>query len=188
MAKVLIVNSSFRKKSNSSALANQVGEGARGKGHDVSVIDVSRMNIKACMGCDSCLKPGADYCITKDDMYPLYPMIQAADVIIYSSPIYWFNLCGQLKQFIDRSYAVAVPPGHEGPSPFAGKSLGAVLVYGDDDPLGSGCINVIRSFQDICLYTGAQWLGAMHGSAYAQGDAAKNAALMQAAFDFGASF
>lgn len=187
MAHVLIVNSSLRKKSNSNELSARVAEGARNSGHQVSVIDISRKHIKPCHACESCLKPGAKGCVVKDDMQEFYPLIREANCLIFVSPIYWFTMGGQIKQFIDRCYAVAVPPGHEGPSPFAQKKLGAVLVYGDEDPFASGCVNAIRTFQDISAYTGAEWAGCLYGSAYEEGEANQNAELLEKALRFGAS-
>jgi len=186
MAKVLIVNSSFRKGSNSTELASHVAEGARSKGHQITSIDISRLAIGPCRGCQACLLPESDGCINKDGMRELYPLIREAEVILFVSPVYWFNVGGQIKQFIDRCYAVAVPKNHEGPSPFAAKKLGAVLVYGDADPFISGCVNAIRMFQDICSYTGASWAGAMYGSAYETGEVKDNAALREKAVQYGA--
>lgn len=186
MASVLVVNSSFRKNSNSTELGKQVAQGAQNAGHDVVSIDISRKQIGPCRGCDACLQPGASGCVNKDDMQEFYPLIRKADTIIFVSPIYWFNMGGQIKQFIDRCYSVAVSPGHQGPSPFAVKKLGAVFVYGGEDPFDSGCVNAIRTLQDICHYTGAAWAGAMYGSAYGPGEAGQNAALMKKALDYGA--
>ena len=187
MAKVLIVNSSFRKNSNSSELGLRVAEGARNKGHEVTVIDISRLRIEPCRGCEGCHQPKSKGCVVKDDMQPLFPLVREADVIIYASPVYWFNLCGQIKQFIDRCYSVAVQPEHKEPSPFATKKLGLVMAYGDEDPFNSGCVNALRSVQDTCLFTGATWAGAVYGSATDPGEIKSNAALMEKAVKFGES-
>ncbi|MDL2314143.1 flavodoxin family protein [Desulfovibrio sp. OttesenSCG-928-C14] len=184
MAKVLIVKSSHRKGSNSSLLAGKVAEGARAAGHEVQVVDISRMRIEPCRGCDACRKGGKG-CVVQDEMQPLYPLVREAEVIIYASPIYWFNMCGQLKQFIDRCYAVAAGAEPGAPSPFASKKLGAVLAFGDDDPYLSGGVNALRSFQDTAAYCGADWAGAVYGAAYDENELAGNAALLEQAFEYG---
>lgn len=185
MGKVLIVSSSYRKDSNSAALAATVAEGAKSNGHQVDFVDISHMEIRPCRGCDSCLKPKAKGCVVKDDMQNLYPLIREADILILASPIYWFTMGGQLKQFIDRCYSVAVPPEHVGPSPFAAKKIGAVFVYGDEDPLMSGCVNAVRAMEDICRYTGSGWLGALYGSAYGAGEIRGKKDLMEKALAYG---
>ncbi len=187
MAKILVVNSSFRKHSNSTELGRHAAEGARSRGHEVTSVDIGRMRIKPCRGCDCCLKPGASGCVVKDDMADLFPLVREANTILFVSPVYWFTMCGQIKQFVDRCYSVAVSPDPAQPSPFASKKLGAVFAYGGEDPFDSGCVNAIRTFQDICTFTGAQWAGALYGAASGPGAVKSNTALLEKAFAYGAS-
>jgi multimeric flavodoxin WrbA len=185
MGKVLIVNSSARDKSNSSMLGAQVAAGAKIVGHEVETLEIGKLRINPCRGCLACMLPNSDYCVQQDDMSPLYAGIEAADVIIFASPIHWFNLGGQIKQFIDRCFAVAVSPDPASPSPFATKTLGAALAFGGDDAFDSGAVNAIRSLQDICQYTGAKWAGAIYGSAIDEGAFAADAKLLEKAREFG---
>ncbi len=183
--KVLVVNSSGRKDSNSSILGNEVAEGAKAAGHEVEVVEIGRMDIKPCKGCEACLAPASKGCIIQDDMQMLYPKVKAANVVVFSAPIYWFNMCGQIKQFIDRLFAIAVNHEEGAANPFADKKIGAVFVYGDTDPFNSGCVNAIRCIQDICSYTGATWAKALYGSAYDAGEVLKNRELLSAARNYG---
>ena len=185
MSNVLIVNSSFRKKSNSSLLSAQVASGAESQGHNVQSIDIGKLRIEPCRGCMSCMKLKSGTCVIKDDMQPLYEQIKKADILVFVSPIYWFNICGQLKQFIDRCFAIAVNLDQNGASPFALKKIASVLVYGDTDPFVSGAVNAIRSFQDICSYTKAEWGGAVYGSADDEGAVANDPELLEKARQFG---
>ena len=183
MSKILIINSSCRPKSNSSILSSYVAKGAKESGHTVESIEIGSLQIAPCRGCLGCMKPESNFCVIKDDMHQFYKQIVQADVLIFCSPIYWFNLGGQLKQFIDRCYAVALSPKLK--QPFASKKIGAVLTYGDSDPLNSGCVNAVYSFQDICTYTKATWLGAVYGSAYQEGEIINNETLLASAKNFG---
>lgn len=185
MAKILVVNSSGRAKSNSTLLGNKVAEGARANGNEAEVVDIGRMDIKSCKGCEACLAGAKNHCVIDDDMRGLYASVIAADVIVFSSPIYWFNLCGQIKQFIDRLFAVAVKPNEDGKTLLAGKKLATILVYGDEDPYLSGAVNAIRSIQDVCRYSGAAWGGALYTAAYDQGVVEKDAAMIEKAVAFG---
>ena len=183
MCKVLIVNSSCRPKSNSSILSSHLAEGAKEAGHTVETIEIGALQIAPCHGCSACMKTESNFCVIKDAMHQFYPQIAQADVLIFSSPIYWFNVGGQVKQFIDRCYAVAFSPKLN--QPFARKKIGAVFAYGDAEPLDAGCANAVYSFKDICAYTGAKWLGAVYGSAYDEGEFLKNKELLACAKNFG---
>ena len=161
-AKYLVVLSSARDGSNTNFLAAAVARGISAAGGVVETVDISRLNIKGCTGCGACVPKngnGGGDCVQQDDMQGLYPKIVAAQGIVFTSPIYWFNMNGQLKTFLDRCFAVAMK------GAFTGKSLAAAFVYGDKDPLVSGCVNAVRSFQDIAAYTRAKWAGCVYGSA-----------------------
>lgn len=186
MPKILIVNSSCRKYSNSNLLSAAVAEGAIQKGHRVEILDISSLEIGPCRGCMGCRKLDARFCAIADGMSPLYPQIVEADAIIYVSPVYWFNLGGQIKQFIDRCFAVAMPR-KDGSGGFARKKLGLVLAFEGDDPFDSGGINAIRCLQDICTYSGAAWGGAVYGTANQEGQMRSNAAALEKAKEFGAN-
>lgn len=184
MSQVLIINSSQRSKSNSSALSARVALGAEDSGHQVETLEIGRLNIKPCRHCEACKKPGADFCFIKDDMKPLYPRLMAADILIFTSPVYWFHLCGQIKQLIDRTYAIAAIHDEQGKEPFAYKKIGAVLSFADS-PLASGYMGIERTFQEICEYTGAQWLGLVYANHMEAGRAAEDEAALAKALEFG---
>jgi multimeric flavodoxin WrbA len=69
---------------------------------EVEQVCLADMKISQCTGCDVCLK--ADCPLDKDDDYPrIVTKLLAADAIIVASPVYFFNVPGLLKAFIDRS-------------------------------------------------------------------------------------
>ncbi|MDR1533642.1 MAG: flavodoxin family protein [Planctomycetota bacterium] len=178
MTNVLIVNSSPRSCSCSRFLAARVGEGAAGNGHPVSTVEIGGADIHPCTGCDACReRPGG--CVIADDMAGLYPKVARAEILIFSSPIYFFSVGAQLKLFLDRLYALGI-------AGFANKGIGAVFAYGDEDPVKSGCVNAIRMFQDICGYASARWLGAIYASAW-DGAAGPPEPLLKSAGEFGES-
>ena len=185
MAKLLIVNSSYRMNSNSTELSGQVATGAIRAGHEVTTVNISHMRIEPCRGCNACMQALENNCVVQDDMQPLYSYVREADILILASPIYWFTFCGQIKQFIDRCYAVASKIDANGKSLFSTKTIGAVMTYGDTDPYVSGCVNAIHTLRDICNYTGAKWAGAVYGTAEEPGDMRQNAPLLEQARVFG---
>jgi multimeric flavodoxin WrbA len=114
-------------------------------------------------------------------MQVLYPKLKKADALVIASPVYWFNLSAQTKTFIDRWFAVGV----EERNIFRGKPLALLLSYGDTDPFGSGGVNALRSFQDMCRYLGAEVAGMLYGTAMEPGEIEKNKGLMKEAYAFG---
>lgn len=100
MKKVLIVSSSLRGGSNSEILAHEAEKGAIDAGNEVEFLSLKGKNIKFCIGCLACQK--TNKCIQKDDMADLIGKVQNADVLIFATPIYYYEMSGQLKTFLDR--------------------------------------------------------------------------------------
>ena len=175
-----IILSSPRRGSNSGALALSVAEGLKEGGVETSVVDLSGLDIKPCLGCEACQRNGGK-CAQVDGMQTVYPKVVGSQILILASPVYWFNMSGQLKIFLDRCFAVA--GAEEGP--FSAKTIGVTLAFGDVDPYVSGAINAIRSFQDICGYTGATWGGCIYGSGMERDALTKSEALMARAREMG---
>ncbi len=65
-------------------------------------IFLSDKNIKFCLGCNKCSEELENKCIQLDDMQEIYKMIEKADTIVFVIPIYFDNVCGLFKNFIDR--------------------------------------------------------------------------------------
>ena len=57
-------------------------------------------------------------------MTDLYPLIASADALVMATPIYYFNMSGQLKTFIARCIAVDVGGGKRG---LRGKKLAETM-------------------------------------------------------------
>lgn len=100
MKKVLIVSSSLRGGSNSEILAHEAEKGAIDAGNEVEFLSLKGKDIKFCIGCLACQK--TNKCIQKDDMADLIGKVQNTDVLIFASPIYYYEMSGQLKTFLDR--------------------------------------------------------------------------------------
>jgi multimeric flavodoxin WrbA len=177
---ILVLNGSPRDKGNSATLANQLALGAKESDAEIESIYLHDMDIRPCDACDFCQEDG-NGCVIADDMQALYPKLRAADVIVLATPVYWFSLPAQLKLCIDRWYAMELPTGFE----LSGKKLALVMAYGDTDLYTSGGINVIYTLESICRYTGLKLAGIVHGTANDIGDAEKQPALMERAFQLG---
>lgn len=178
---VLIVLGSPRKNGNSTALAKRAADGAKSAGAECETICLHEMHIKPCNACDYCLKRPGHVCILKDDMQKLYPKLIKADVIVMAGPVYWFTVSAQIKLFMDRWYALIGKSGHA----LKGKKIGIILTYGDVDPVASGAVNAIRTYQDAFRFIGAPIVGMVYGTGNKPGEVKKDKKLMQQAFELG---
>lgn len=98
--KVFIVSATPRKNGNSEILANAFARGAAAAGHSVDRIDLRETELKFCIGCLRCQTQGR--CVLSDGMNELYARIQAADILAFATPVYFYEMAGQLKTFLDR--------------------------------------------------------------------------------------
>ena len=104
MKKVVVISSSLRSGSNSHAMAEQFALGAEAAGHQVELISLRGKEIKFCVGCLSCQQTGA--CIFKDDVPVIMERVLNADVVCWATPIYYYEMSGQMKTLIDRMNAM----------------------------------------------------------------------------------
>ena len=100
MSKVLIISASLRARSNSEMLAEKVREGALEAGHEVSFVSLKGKTIKFCIGCLTCQK--TQKCILKDDAIEIAEAVKESDTVVFVSPIYYYEMSGQLKTLLDR--------------------------------------------------------------------------------------
>ena len=100
MKNVLIISSSLRGGSNSEILAHEAERGAIEAGNNVEFLSLKGKDIKFCIGCLACQKTLK--CVQKDDMADIIGKVQNADVLIFATPIYYYEMSGQLKTFLDR--------------------------------------------------------------------------------------
>lgn len=111
--KVLVINGSPKnERSNSLKLTNAFVEGLCGAcDAEVETITVSKLHVEHCLGCLNCWKktPGQCFCYKNDDMAAANEKIVAADVVIWSFPLYYYSLPGLLKVFMDRQVPTRKP-------------------------------------------------------------------------------
>jgi len=104
--KIVILNGSPRKKGNTSALAAEFTRGAREAGHTVTEFFLDGMDIHGCKGCFGGHSSRECPCVQKDDMMQIYPAVKECDVIVLATPLYYWNMSGQLRTAVDRLFAL----------------------------------------------------------------------------------
>ena len=102
--KVLIITTSLRANSNSTQLANMFMEGAKQNGNQVEMISLQNKHIEFCRGCLACQT--LRKCVINDDMNAIIPKMHDADVIAFATPIYYYEMSGQMKTLLDRANAL----------------------------------------------------------------------------------
>lgn len=98
--KILIISSSLRKNSNSDMLAESFANGAKDAGCEVEKISLARKKIGFCTGCMGCEKTAK--CIISDDAFEIEQKMEQADVLVFATPIYYYEMSEQLKTMLDR--------------------------------------------------------------------------------------
>ena len=102
--KILLVYGSPRKNGNTAMLADQFRKGALENGHEVISYYLYEKNILHCLACDYCQSHKGE-CIQKDDFLSAYELLQSSDMLVIAAPVYYLGLPGNIKVFIDRTYA-----------------------------------------------------------------------------------
>ena len=148
---IIVLNGSPRPNGNTAAMVEAFVEGASGKGHNVTVVPVCQKKIAGCLACEYCHTKGEGKCVQQDDMQEVYPVLDAAEMIVLASPIYYHSFTGQLQCAINRIYALDKPK-HL-------KKAALILSSGDDDVYGGALYEYQNSFlnylklEDMGIFT-----------------------------------
>ena len=104
MKNVIVISTSLRHGSNSDLLADKFVEGAQAAGHEVEKISLVGKDIQFCKGCLACQQLGR--CVINDDVNGIMDKVLKADVVAWATPIYYYEMSGQMKTLIDRMNAM----------------------------------------------------------------------------------
>ncbi|MDL2237510.1 flavodoxin family protein [Christensenellaceae bacterium OttesenSCG-928-K19] len=128
MKKAIIVNGSPRKDGYSSRLLDAMAEGAKEQGAEVVVFDLNDTGFRGCQSCFYCR--ANEGCSTRDYLHPFYEEIKDADAVFFASPIYFYQITGQSKLWLDRMYPMI---DNTFKPRYPGKKVVSVFVQGADD-------------------------------------------------------
>ena len=166
---VLILSSSPRRGGNSEALCLQFKKGAEEAGNTVEMLNINDYDIRYFNQQEYDREASA---AETDDASAIIAKMKAADVIVLSSPVYFYNMTGQLKALIDRTY------GYE--KDLGGKEFFYISTSTDRSEEGTdGVFDAFHGFA-ICLY-GSVERGAIRGNgARNRGDIDSHPAMKEA--------
>ena len=107
--KVYAINGSPRSGGNTAALLDSFLAGAASAGENVEThrIDLYLLNYKGCTECFGCkVKGGKSYgrCAYNDEIKELLWEVANADAVAFGSPVYFGDITGQLRSFLERLF------------------------------------------------------------------------------------
>lgn len=131
-------------------------------------VKLTNYRVEPCSSCWACRKTNA--CAIQDDMGQiLIPSLLKADAIVLGSPVFFNNVSGQLKAFMDRTWSIK--------GGLRNKIAGAVVVGRKDG--AESAITAIHAFflkhEMIAANRG------VHGTAFASGEIIEDDAAMESA-------
>lgn len=101
MKRVIVICTGPRKGGNSERLADAFLQGAADAGNQVEKVTLYDKRISFCRGCLACQK--TKRCVIDDDANAVTEKIGRADVVAFATPIYYYEMCGQMKTMLDRA-------------------------------------------------------------------------------------
>ena len=166
-----------RSGGNTDILVDEILAGAKDAGATVEKVMLGDLSVNPCKACYSC-RPGGK-CIQDDDMTGLYEKMQASDVWVIGTPVYWWGPSAQLKAFVDRWFAKAGDKKDQEKT-FKGRRIVLALPMGDTEPKTGR--HVVGMFTDALAYVGADLFDSVLApGAYDAGDVRAQTDIMEKA-------
>ena len=106
MKKIMIIDGGPRKTFNTASMLQKFAEGAKSVSDQIEVktVRLYEMDYKGCMSCMACKIKGkaSNVCKYRDAMTPIFDEIAQADGLVLGSPIYFGEVTGQMRTFLER--------------------------------------------------------------------------------------
>ena len=106
MKKIVIIDGGPRKNFNTASMLQKFADGANSvsDGIEVKTVRLYGMDFKGCMSCMACKIKGkaSNVCKFKDSLTPVLEEIAGADGLVLGSPIYFGDVTGQMRTFLER--------------------------------------------------------------------------------------
>ena len=175
--KVLIISTSPRRNGNSERLAEEFSRGAQDAGNSVELISLHDKTIGFCKGCLTC--QSTQRCVIRDDADQIAQNMLTADVLVFATPIYYYEMSGQMKTMLDRSNPLL-------PANYQFKSVYLLATAADNaDSAMDGAINGLQGW--LSCFTKTQLAGTVFaGGVTFAGDVEGHPSLKKA-YDMGAA-
>lgn len=100
--RVLVISTSLR-KGKSDLLVDEFIKGLRDAKHVVEKVNLKDKTLQFCKGCLACQHSKTGHCVMQDDADLIVNKMKDAEVIVFATPIYFYEMSGQMKTLLDRS-------------------------------------------------------------------------------------
>ncbi len=103
--KAIGINGSPRKNWNTATLLEHALEGAASQGVDTELIHLYDLDYKGCISCFACKTIGGKSygeCAVQDGLAPLLQKVRETDILVLASPIYFGEVTGEMRSFMER--------------------------------------------------------------------------------------
>ena len=108
--KITIFYGSIHKtKGNTYVIINEFVKGAKAAGAKVEVVLLAEKEINNCVACVKCWIKTPGNCALKDDMAGLLTKFMQSDIVVMATPVYIYNVPGNMKTFLDRMMPILDP-------------------------------------------------------------------------------
>lgn len=106
MKKIVIIDGGPRRIFNTASMLQKFAEGASSVSNEIEVktVRLYGLDYKGCMSCMACKIKGkaSNVCKFKDALTPVLEEIAEADGLVLGSPIYFGDVTGQMRAFLER--------------------------------------------------------------------------------------
>lgn len=178
MKKVLIISTSLRRNSNSDYIAREFERGAKDAGNEVEYVSLIGKKIDFCIGCLSCQL--TQECVIKDDANEIAEKVKNADVVVYATPVYYYEMSGQMKTLIDRMNCLF-------PSDYKFRDVYLLAASAEDEESAmDGAVKGVQGWVDC--FEKANLAGVIRGTGLTEtGEAKKDEEILKKAYEMGKS-
>lgn len=109
--KILVINGSPRgERSNTLKVTNAFLDGMRTTAEcDIEYLTIRNMRVEPCLGCFGCWTVSPGKCVIGDDMRGILAKMFAADLVVYSFPLFYYSLPAKLKALVERQLPTVAP-------------------------------------------------------------------------------
>jgi multimeric flavodoxin WrbA len=160
--KVLGLSGSMRKEGNTAQLIKIILRHCKHPEIKTEFVSLAGKRILPCLGCEKCKEK--KWCVIEnDDWDEIIQKVLDCDVLVIGSPTYYYDLCGHLKNFIDRTYSLF----HD--RRLAGRKGVAVAVHSH-----SGANRTLQTLEGFLSTHEFSSLGSVAGTGYEEGAVLKD--------------
>lgn len=100
MAKVILLNGSPRKNSNTLIVLNECAKAIEAEGVETEIISLKGKKIESCIACNKCSEKGN--CVLNDGLDEIIDKIRDADGFIPAAPVYFGTARGDIMSALQR--------------------------------------------------------------------------------------